>query len=541
MRSRPRVAATESVGALADPSAGAPAPWRVLAVLCLGLFAVLLDTTIVNIAVPRLTAGLGATLDQVLWIVNAYTLAYASLLIVGGRLGDRFGPKRLFLLGLAVFTVASAVCGLAQSPAQLIAARVAQGVGGAMLTPQTLAILTITFPVRRRGTAFGIWGAVAGLATIAGPALGGWLVTAFDWRWIFYVNVPVGVVTLALAARILPAISHHRRLPLDGLGAATVSLALLSVCFGLIEGPSRGWDPATLAALGVGVALLGAFLWRQRAGMFSDRNFAVMSGVVAAISFGMLGLFLPLVIFLQSVLNLSALQAGLILAPMSLASVASAPFAGRLADRYGGRDALVIGLILWAGGIALVLWATRLYFDRQQLIIGLVVAGFGLGMTFAPLQSIAMRDVRPESASAASGLMNTARQIGAVLGSAAVGALLQSQIAAHLPASARANADALPMSFRNRFIEGFDHAAAGGPTARGLEVGVGQTGSQLPDSIPVSIRPALEQVALKTFYDAYIPAMRATLILPIAILALAALAALLARPQDTRGDTETTA
>jgi EmrB/QacA subfamily drug resistance transporter len=458
----------------------------------------------VNIAVPQLTTSPGATLDQVLWIVNAYTLAYASLLIAGGRFGDLLGPKRLFMLGLALFTVASAACGLAQTPTQLIATRALQGIGGAMLTPQTLAFITILYPVPRRGAAFGIWGAVAGLATVTGPVFGGWLVTALDWRWIFYVNVPIGVATLILARFILPAPRFTNGRPVDWLSTLLTSLALVAVCFGLIEGPLRGGNGVILIA---GVTLLALFLWRHRRGLLADRDFAVMSGVVAAISFGMLGLFLPLVIFLQSVLSLSALQAGLILAPMSLASVATAPFAGRLADRYAGRDVLVAGLVMWAGGIGLVLWATRLYYDRRQLITDLTVAGLGLGMTFAPLQSIAMRNVRPAVASAAAGLMNTARQIGAVLGSAAVGALLQAQIARHLPASARANADALPMGFRGRFLEAFDHASAGG-TGRGLAVGVGQTGHPLPASIPESVRPAIEQVALKTFYEAYIPAMR---------------------------------
>jgi EmrB/QacA subfamily drug resistance transporter len=511
----------------------------------MGFFIVLLDTTIVNIAVPELTVTLQASLDQVLWIVNAYTLTYAALLITGGRLGDLYGQKRLFMIGLGLFTLASAACGLAQSPAQLVATRVVQGIGGALLTPQTLAILTMVFPAHRRGTAFGIWGGVAGLATITGPTFGGWLVTALSWRWIFYVNVPIGIATLALAATVLPDFRLNRRHRLDWSGTVLASLGLLLICLGLIEGPSHRWGqiwgfvtiPVILAT---GVALLIVFGLQQRAhrdreplippGVFADRNFAVMSGVVAAISFGMLGLFLPLVIFLQSVLSLTAVQAGLVLAPMSLASVASAPLAGRLADRYGGKDTLVTGLILWAGGVALVLWATRPYQDRSELIIGLIIAGLGLGMTFAPLQTIAMHNVQPHMAGAAAGLMNTSRQLGAVLGSAAVGALLQAQLALHLGESARANVDALPQSFRPRFLEGFERAAA----AKGLEVGVGQTGARLPAEIPSSVRPAIEQVATKTFYEAYIPTMRTTLLLPLIVLVLAVVGALLVRRADSR-------
>lgn len=518
-------------------------PWLVLTILCLGFFIVLLDTTIVNIAVPEVTVGLGATLDEILWILNAYTLTYAVLLITGGRLGDLIGQKRLFLAGLFLFTAASAACGLAQSPSQLIATRIVQGVGGALLTPQTLAILTVTFPANRRGAAFGIWGAVAGLATIAGPTVGGWLVTGLSWRWIFYLNVPIGVLTLLLAGALLPDLRFNRRRRLDWSGTCVVSLGLFLICFGLIEGPSHAWGqvwgsvtiPMILAA---GLIVLVLFGWQQAAqrdreplvpaGIFADRNFAVMSAVVAAISFGMLGLFLPLVIFLQSVLGLSALQAGLVLAPMSLASVASAPFAGRLADRYGGKDTLVTGLVLWAGGVGLVLWATRLYYDSNQMIIGLVIAGFGLGMTFAPLQSIAMHNVQPRMAGAAAGVINTSRQFGAVIGSASVGALLQAQLATRLGDSARENVDALPQSLRPRFLEGFENASTGG----GLEVGVGQTGAHLPPEIPSSIRPAIEQVATKTFYEAYIPTMRTALILPLVVLALAVVGAMLVRRTD---------
>jgi EmrB/QacA subfamily drug resistance transporter len=516
-------------------------PWLVLTVLCVGLFINLLDTTIVNIAVPALTTDLHAVLTQVLWIVNAYTLAYAGLLITGGRLGDLYGQKRLFLLGLTVFVLASAGCGLATSPAMLIATRALQGIGGALLTPQTLAIITTTFPADRRGTAFGIWGAVGGLATIAGPVVGGLLVTNLGWRWVFFVNVPIGAVAWVMAARFLPDLRRNSRHRLDWRGTLLASLGLLLICAGLIEGPSHHWSalwgPVGVPVLiGGGIVVLLVFAWQQRrdrdreplvpANIFADRNFAVMSAVVAAISFGMLGLFLPLVIFLQSVLSLSAWQAGLILAPMSLASVATAPFAGRMADRSAAKDALVAGLTLWGGGIALVLWSTRLYYDRGQLILGLVVAGCGLGMTFAPLQSIAMRRVQPQVAGAAAGLMNTARQLGAVFGSAATGALLQSQLAARLGPAADADVQALPESFRPWLLDGFEKAAK---MTQGLEVGAGETGARLPANLPSTVRPAIEQVAHKTFQDAYIPAMRVTLILPIVALALAILGAALVR------------
>ncbi|MBO0867658.1 MAG: MFS transporter, partial [Micromonosporaceae bacterium] len=410
-------------------------------------------------------------------------------------------------------------------------------------------------PAQRRGAAFGIWGSVAGMATIAGPALGGLLVTTLGWRWIFLVNLPIGALALALAIRYLPdtrfrspAGSTHptggRKHRLDWPGTLLASLGLFLICAGLIEGPSHRWGtiwgPLSIPAfLGAGLAVMALFIWYQRrirdreplvpAEIFADRNFATMAAVVATISFGMLGLFLPLVIFLQSVLSLSALHAGLILAPMSLASVASAPFAGRMADRRAAKDALMAGLVLWAGGIGLVLWATRLYYDRNQLIVGLIIAGFGLGMTFAPLQSVAMRRIRPHAAGAAAGVMNTARQIGAVLGSTVTGALLQTQLAGRLGPAARDDVQALPVSFQPWVLDGFEKAAK---TAQGLEVGAGETGGHLPADLPSSVRPAIEQVAHKIFQDAYIPAMRITLIVPIVMLVLALVGASLVRQPE---------
>src|SRR3989475_5466197 len=221
-------------------------PWITLLVLCLGFFRVLLDLTIVNIAIPSIIDGLKAGLDQILWVLNAYTLTYAVLLITAGRLGDRFGQRNIFVIGLALFTVASAACGLAQDPNQLIVARITQGVGGALLTPQTLAILTQIFPAERRGAAFGVWGAVAGVATITGPILGGALVTWVDWRWIFYVNLPVGVVTLMLALLVVPDLRPGRRAGLELVGVLLASGGLFLVTFGLIEG--RRYDCCTVTA-----------------------------------------------------------------------------------------------------------------------------------------------------------------------------------------------------------------------------------------------------------------------------------------------------
>src|SRR5216683_1341572 len=216
-------------------------PWLVLVVLTTGFFMILLDTTIVNVAIPAMSKGLNATLDEILWVLNAYILVYAVLLIPAGRLGDLFGQRNMFALGLAVFTLASALCGFSQNSTELIAARIVQGVGGALLTPQTLAILTSIFPPERRGAAFGIWGGVAGLATIAGPPIGGAIITYIDWRWIFFINVPIGVGALIATFAIIPDLRPGRHHGWDIVGVILVTAGLFAIVFGLIEGQRYNW------------------------------------------------------------------------------------------------------------------------------------------------------------------------------------------------------------------------------------------------------------------------------------------------------------
>jgi EmrB/QacA subfamily drug resistance transporter len=518
-------------------------PWIILTTLCLGFFMILLDTTIVNIAIPDMLDKLNTSLDSILWVINAYVLVYAVLLITAGRLGDLYGPKQLFILGLVVFTLASIACGFAQTPGQLIAARVAQGIGGALLTPQTLSVLTVIFPPERRGAAFGIWGAVAGVATVAGPTLGGLLVTNWGWRWIFFVNVPFGIAALVLAAIVMPDLKLNRRHRLDWAGTLLVTAGLFLVTFGLIEGQPHNWGkavgPITIPMIiGLGVAIIVIFLIQQYLqrqseplvpfAIFKDRNFSVMNYVVSSLGFGMFGLFVPLVIYLQSVQGMSALKSGLTFAPMSLLSMFVAPVAGRMADKIGGKYLLLAGLTLFATGMGVLLASAHENTSALHLLPGLLIAGFGMGLTFAPMQTIAMRNVESRMAGAASGMINTTRQLGAVIGSAAVGALLQNQLAAKLPVAAQANAGALPEQYRSQFVEVFRHPAS-------LQVGAGQTGVPLPSTIPPQARPAIIEAATKAFHEGYIGAMRATLVLPIVVLAVAALSCLLVKGQKRRG------
>src|SRR5579864_1314061 len=333
-------------------------PWLVLVVLTTGFFMILLDTTIVNVAIPAMSTGLNATLDQILWVINAYLLVYTVLLITAGRLGDLFGQRNLFAIGLFVFTLASALCGLSQNSEQLIAARILQGTGGALLTPQTLAIITSIFPPERRGAAFGIWGGVAGLATLAGPTLGGAIITYIDWRWIFYINVPIGILALVATFLVVPDLRPGRRHGWDVVGIIVATAGLFAIVFGLIEGQRYNWGqigsygitiPEILVA---GVVLMVVFIvWELfqtepliPLSLFADRNFAIANWISAAISFGMLSMFLPFTIYLQSARGFSALVAGLTLAPMSVTSMVTAPLAGRMADKIGGKYILMTGI-----------------------------------------------------------------------------------------------------------------------------------------------------------------------------------------------------
>jgi EmrB/QacA subfamily drug resistance transporter len=511
-------------------------PWLVLVVLTSGFFMILLDTTIVNVAIPAMSAGLNTTLDQILWVLNAYILVYAVLLITAGRLGDLYGQRNLFAIGLFVFTVASALCGLSQNATELIAARVLQGIGGAILTPQTLSIITTLFPPERRGAAFGVWGGVAGLATIAGPTVGGAIVTYISWQWIFFVNVPIGIAALIATFAIIPDIRPGRHHGWDVMGIILATAGLFAVVFGLIEGQRYNWGeigsygitiPEVIIA---GVVLLAVFLVWERfqsepllpLSLFRDRNFAVANWVAAAISFGMLSLFLPIVIYLQSVRGFSALTAGLTFAPMSLTSMFVAPFAGRFADKIGGKYILLAGISLFTVGFGLVTFVAGPDSTWINFLVPAIIAGAGMGMTFAPMTTIAMRNISPQMSGAASGILNTTRQLGAAIGSAVVGALLQNQLATTLHNQAVSHASALPAAFRDKFIAAFSSVSS-----NGFEIGTGQNGAKLPSDLPPAIAQQITALAHDVFVSAYIDAMKGTLTVPIAFLAFTALTTLL--------------
>jgi EmrB/QacA subfamily drug resistance transporter len=508
-------------------------PWAVLIVVSLGFFMTLLDLTIVNIAIPSMITSLHASLDDALWVINAYALVLAVLVITSGRLGDLIGPRIMFMGGIAVFTLASAACGAAPSPGWLIGFRAVQGLGAAMLMPQTLTIITNTFPPERRGAAFGVWGAVAGVATIAGPTLGGLLVTVFDWRWIFYVNLPIGVLVLLITPVIIPDLRLGRRHRIDIPGVLLASAALLAICYGLVEGQRYDWGQINSflsipLVLGLGVVLLVAFLVDQRLtqgreplvpfALFRDRNYSVVNWISGVLAIGMMGIFLPFTIYLQSVLGFSALKAGLAMAPASLISLPVAPVAGRMTDRIGGKYILMSGLILFGAGMGWLALIATPASTWPDFLAPLLVAGIGMGCTFAPLVTVAMRDVDPRMAGAASGVLNTVRQVGLVIGTATVGALLQNRLVSSMTSQATTRAAALPAQVRGRFITEIQ-----GSARSGIEVGAGQNGGIARQSgLPASLAAEVGRIGHDVFSFGYVDAMKTTMALPVVLLAVGA-------------------
>ncbi|HEX6519461.1 MAG TPA: MFS transporter [Streptosporangiaceae bacterium] len=517
-------------------------PWVVLVVLCLGTFAILLDTTIVNVALPSLVTGLHASLDQALWVVNGYLLVFCALLIVASRLGDVFGPRRMFVAGLAVFAVASALCGAAQNPGELIAARVVQGLGAAALSPQAMVIIQQVFPRDRMGAAFGVYSSLVGLAAVSGPTVGGVLTTYLSWRWVFYVNLPIAVIAIVLALRLVPEVRTGRRHSLDLPGVLLSTTGLAAVVYGLIEGQRYNWGTVAGGViggvvgipeiLGVGVLLLAGFVWWERRsgsgspasgsgpgagpgeplvplGLFRDRTFAIMTLLNIVVQFALQSMLLINSINLQSVLGFSAVHAGLTGLPLTIALTAVAPFAGRLTDRIGGKFVLLAGLAVYGAGIATVALVSSVHATSLTFAPALLVAGLGMGAIFAPLATMAMRAAPPRLAGAASGVLNTGRQFGATLGGSVSGAVLAAQLATATHTRALAAARVLPASTRPGFVSGF---------ARVVEVGRGQQTASIPRGTPPRLVPLIRHLISDVFDNGYIAAMRPTLSIPVGLL-----------------------
>jgi EmrB/QacA subfamily drug resistance transporter len=427
-------------------------PSSVLAVLCLVSFMTLIDAYAVNLAAPALQRDLGAGIDQILWIVNGYFLALVVVPITAGRLGDRYGHRTVLIVGLAVFTAASAGCALAGNPTELIVVRVVQGVGAGLLTPQTLALITHVFTPDRRGWAMGVSGAVAGVAVAAGPSLGGILVGAFGWRAIFLVNVPIGIAAALLLTVTAPN-PRGPRLRLDLLGASVLAVGLLLITYALIEAEPHHWG-AVLAGISagrlllIGLGVLGGFvvvqyLRRDRDALIPlqllrNRDFALMCVAGGALPCSVASMMFLLSDYLQNGARFGAGRAGLILAVAPAVSIYFARCAGRLSDRIGARPVTLAGLSFMAAGVA---WPAVLVGPGTSiwtLLPGLVLFGVGMGVVFGGPFILAMRDVDPGMSGTASGVFGTAYRVGGVLGNATVGLVLEAGLAhGHLAGAVR--------------------------------------------------------------------------------------------------------
>ncbi|MFI6903086.1 DHA2 family efflux MFS transporter permease subunit [Nonomuraea sp. NPDC050394] len=435
-------------------------PWLVLGVFCAGFFMALMDGTIVNIAVPTLISDIGASYDQVLWVLDAYLLVFTVLLITTGRLGDIFGYRRLFLIGTTLFTVASALCGLAGSGGWLLAARVLQAVGTALLFPQVISAILTIFPPELRGRAFGVFGAIAGLAPVAGPIVGGFVLAHLGWRWIFFINIPIGVITIILTLVYAPPMRSGGSHELDPIGVALATGGLTGIVFGLVEGERHGWGPIAPAIV-VGVVLLVVFvIWESRRkgepfipmDLFAARGFSVGNGIGFLFYAGMMAIPLVVVLYLRTARGHSPLETGLTLLPGADLTALASACGGRLSDRFGGRHVLPAGLATLTLGLLVLAVTTGPHSTAWSLLPGLMIIGLGNGATYAPLQQVTMDGVSPRLAGAASGVANTIRQIGGVVGLAVLGALLTARLNATLRHDAVRQAARLPEHLRDEFM-----------------------------------------------------------------------------------------
>ncbi|MEN3342144.1 MAG: hypothetical protein V7644_1548 [Actinomycetota bacterium] len=414
--------------------------WRTLIIVCVAIFMLLLDITVVNVALPDIQRELHTSFTDLEWVIDAYALMLATVMLNAGSLADLLGRKRVFVVGVVLFTAASAACGSATTPLFLNLARGAQGVGGAIMFAVSLALLSQEFHGRERGTAFGIWGATVGAAVAIGPMVGGAITTWLGWRWIFFVNLPIGAACVAGAVRELRESRDEEHGGFDLPGFATLSAGLFALVLGLLRGNDWGWSSgrelALLAAAGASVAAFVAVEWRQREPMLDLSLFRVPTFTGAqitafAMSSAMFSQFLYLTLYLQNVLGYSPIGAGLRFLPLSMLSFATAPLAGRLSVRIPVRALLGVGLAL-NGAALLLMHGITVSSGWTTLLAGFVLGGIGIGLVNAPLAATAVSVVPPRQAGMASGINNTFRQVGIATGIAGLGAIFQQSVQASL-------------------------------------------------------------------------------------------------------------
>ena len=405
-----------------------------LGIVSIGLFMVVLDNLVVSIALPSIHRDLGASIQTLEWTVNAYVLSYAVLLLTGAALGDRFGRKRMFIAGLTLFTVSSAAAALAPTIGLLIAARATQGVGAAIVTPLTLTLLADAFPPERRGIAIGVWSGISGIAVALGPLVGGAVVQLSSWHWIFWINVPIGLVVVPLAASRL-AESHGPARRLDLRGLLLSSAGLFGIVYGLVRAQSQGWTSAeVLIALAVGALLVLVFVRSELRtsepmlplSFFASRGFTVTNAVSLAMYFGMFGSIFFLSQFLQNVLHNTPFQAGVKLLVWTGAAMVVSPLAGFFSERYGSRPFMVAGITLQATALGWLALLAGVHTSYVSMIGPFLLAGSGMSLVFAPAANAVLASVRTTEAGQASGATNAIRELGGVLGVAVLATVFTS-------------------------------------------------------------------------------------------------------------------
>ena len=436
------------------PSPQQSSPWSALWAMMLGFFMILVDSTIVSVAIPAIAADLDATYNEVIWVNSAYLLAYAVPLLITGRLGDRFGPRTIYIIGLTLFTVSSLACGLANSAAALIAARAFQGFGGAMVTPQTMSVMIRTFSPTQRGGAMGVWGATAGLATVVGPLLGGVLVDAGGWPWIFNVNVPIGIIGIILAFIFVPKLEQTNR-TFDWLGVVLSAVGMFCLVFGIQEAEHFNWDWRVWALLIAAALLLTLFVQKQRAlgdtalvplRLFHDRNFTLANATIATVGFAISTYIIPWMIYVQNVQGFTPTQAALLVLPSGVISGVLAPFIGRMTNTHDPKPFAIVGLSLAAISMAISALITTPEVDPRWMYAIAALYGVANSMMWGPLSMVATRNLERTLAGAGSSVYNTTRQIGAVIGSAAIAAMMASQLTRTLGGGAEGSSTAAQMS-----------------------------------------------------------------------------------------------
>ena len=411
--------------------------WWTLGAVSLGLFMIMLDNTVVNVALPAIQEELGTGLSELQWIVTGYALTFAALMLIGGKLADAYGRRLIFVIGILIFTAASLWCGLADSGNMLIAARVLQGAGAALMNPATLSIIAATFPPKERGMAIGIWAGTAALALAIGPLLGGLLTEHLSWHWIFFVNIPVGAIAIAASFLFIKESRDdtHESLDLPGLG--TSALGLFALTYGLIEANAFGWTSARIVGSFVlAVVALASFVQierRRRSPMldltlFRSGTYAGAGGALLLVALAMFGVFFFVSLYMQNILGYSAVQAGAAFLPMTVLIILVAPFAGKASDKYGSRWLMTIGMVLL--GVQL-LYLSQMGADASfwNLLPGFIVGGFGMAMTMTPTAAAATRAVPVEKSGVGSAVLNAMRQVGGSVGIALMGAIVAAQTA----------------------------------------------------------------------------------------------------------------